>query len=231
MKEKQENTFLNLILNIILPNLILIKGGDYWPESSPIWANVALALSFPLSYGVYDFITRKKYNFFSILGFISVLLTGGFAISDLNPIWFAIKEAAIPLIFGIAVLASMFTKYPLVKVLLFNKSIIEVEKVYQSLTSKGNAEKFGKLLNFCSYLLSFSFLLSAILNFGLARYLVNSPAGTETRTKEIGEMGLYSWPIIMIPMMVISGIALYKLISGITRMSGLTMEEIIKQRK
>ena len=203
-EEKQENSFLNLALNIIIPTLIMMKGRDYWPEGSPIWANLVLGLSFPIGYGIYDFITRRKYNFFSILGFISVLLTGGFALSELEPIWFAVKEAAIPAIFGIVVLGSMFTSYPLIRVFLFNKNIIQVEKVENAMLQLNNKEAFDKLLNFCSYLLAGSFFISAILNYFLSIYIVKSPAGTPERMGEIEKMFPYSIVIISIPMLLIT---------------------------
>lgn len=229
-QEKEENSFLNLTLNIILPTLIMMKGRDYWPEGSPEWANLALGLAFPIGYGIYDFITRRKYNFFSILGFVSVLLTGGFAMSNLEPVWFAVKEAAIPAIFGVVVLGSMFTPYPLVRVFLFNKNVMQVEKVESALLQNNNKEAFDKLLDFCSYLLAGSFFMSAFLNYYLSIYIVKSPAGTPERIEEIEKMFPYSIVVISIPMMLITGFTLYKLISGITKMSGLKLEEIIIQK-
>ena len=38
---------------------------------------LAIAVLFPVAYGTYDFVRRKKWNFLSILGAISALFTGG----------------------------------------------------------------------------------------------------------------------------------------------------------
>ena len=48
----------------------------------------------------------------SAIGIFSTLLTGGMTLLELDPNYIAIKEAAIPAAFGIAVLVSMFTPIP-----------------------------------------------------------------------------------------------------------------------
>ena len=80
---KKENTFLNLGFNLILPILLLNKGKQWFGSYlETYFENVAvgvllLAIAFPVGYFIYDYVKRSKYNLFSILGLISVLLTGG----------------------------------------------------------------------------------------------------------------------------------------------------------
>ena len=112
---KRENTFLNLGFNLILPILLLNKGKSWFGKYlEPYFENAAvgvllIALAFPVGYFVYDYVTRKKYNIFSIIGLLSVLLTGGIGILNIPTEWFAVKEAAIPLILGLAVVISLKT--------------------------------------------------------------------------------------------------------------------------
>lgn len=49
------------------------------------------ALLFPVVYGGMDLIRNKKFNFISALGFISVLLTGGIGLLELDTRWLALK--------------------------------------------------------------------------------------------------------------------------------------------
>ncbi|MEM0897684.1 MAG: hypothetical protein AAGJ79_12460, partial [Verrucomicrobiota bacterium] len=81
-RDKPENPLLNILLNVLLPVVILSYLSN--PDKTlfglpvglgPLWALI-VAISFPVIYGVWFFITRRKTNFFSILGFVSVLLTG-----------------------------------------------------------------------------------------------------------------------------------------------------------
>jgi hypothetical protein len=50
-----------------------------------------------------------------VLGLVSILLTGGIGLLQLDTRWLAVKEAAIPGLIGLAVLMSTRTRYPLVK--------------------------------------------------------------------------------------------------------------------
>jgi hypothetical protein len=231
---KKENTFLNLGFNIVLPFLLLKKGkGWFGDQLEPYFDNVAvgvllIALAFPVGYFVYDYFKRKKYNLFSIIGLVSVLLTGGIGILSIPTQWFAVKEAAIPFILGLAVVISLKTPYPLVRTLLFNPEIMHVDRVHNALREHDAEEEFEKLLSFCTWLLAGSFLLSAVLNFVLARWIVVSPSGTDAFNDEVGTMMIWSWPVIAVPSMAIMIVALYKLLGGIKRMTGLELEEVLQ---
>ena len=108
---RRENPLLMLLFNFGLPILILRKANDWvgdlliqWlevPTESKVVPSLILvfALLFPFSYGAYDLLKRKKWNFFSILGIINILLTGGIGLIPGGTVnMFAIKEAAIPAI-------------------------------------------------------------------------------------------------------------------------------------
>ncbi|MGB2256241.1 MAG: VC0807 family protein, partial [Spongiibacter marinus] len=90
----------NLLFNIVIPTLILTKFSgeeDLGPSLS-----IIIALAFPVSFGAWDYIKTRRTNIFSILGFVSILLTGGISLLELDPQYIAIKEAAIPGLIGLA---------------------------------------------------------------------------------------------------------------------------------
>ena len=102
---KQESLLANLLINIIFPALILAKlSGDDWLGTK--WA-IVVALAFPLLYGLRDFLKTGRANFFSGLGIISILLTGGISLMELDAKYIAIKEAAIPALLGFATIVSL----------------------------------------------------------------------------------------------------------------------------
>jgi hypothetical protein len=234
-RSQQENALLNIGLNFALPVFIMSKGPKAeWLlaiadklDLKPGIAAMILALAFPISYGIYDFVNRRKYNFFSILGFVSVLMTGLMTIFEVPKEWIAWKEAAIPTLLGLAVLASLKTKNPLVRLFIYNDQVMQVEKVNERLQANNNEEGFEKLLRNCTLWLSLSFLISAILNFILAKVFIQSETGTEMFTQEMGKMTFWSYIIIMVPSMAIMVFILYRLIRGIRQMTGLTMEEFL----
>ena len=221
---KRENLLLNLAFNLAIPALVLSK------LSKPEWlgpvAGLVVALAFPLGYGIWDFLQRRQANFISIIGFISVLLTGGLGLLKTDNFWFAVKEAAVPTVIGIAVLVSLKSKRPLVHTFLYNDQVIDVPKVDAALAARGNRPGFERLLVTSSYLLTASFLVSAVLNYALARYLLKSPAGTPEFNAELGQMQLLSWPVIVLPSMAMTLYALWRLLGGVQKLTGLTLEEV-----
>ncbi len=228
-KTSGNGPFYNILFNIAVPALILYKLSSEH-RLGPAWALV-LALCFPVGYGVFDFWAKRKANAISILGFVSILLTGSFGLMKLDGIWFAVKEATIPSLMGIAVVASLKTRYPLVKTLLYNERVIDVEKVGHELKARGTEPNFERLLFGTTWLLAASFALSAVLNFGLAVYILKSPAGTEEFNQELGKMTAMSYPVIVLPCMVVTMIALWRLLSGIKKLTGLDLDTIFKGAK
>jgi hypothetical protein len=221
---KRENLLLTLIFNIVVPTLVLTKLST--PERLGPVAGLVVALMFPLGYGVWDFSRRRQTNFVSVIGFVSVLLTGGLGLMKVDGLWFAVKEAAVPAVIGFAIWASMRSKRPLVRQFLFNDQVIDVPRVEAALAERGNRPAFDRLLDYASYWLIASFLLSAALNFALARWLLKSPAGSPEFNVELGQMNLLSWPVIVVPTMAMTFFALWRLLSGITKLSGLKFEDI-----
>ena len=223
--QQKQNPFVDLIVSIVLPSVVLMKfsGED---NLGPVMGLI-VALAFPLGWGLYELIVHKKRNFVALLGLISVLLTGGIGLMKLDNQWLAIKEAAIPALIGIGVVISTYTKYPLVKTLLFNPKILHVDKINEKLEEKNNKVQFDKQLLSTNYLLAGTFLFSSIMNYILAKWIVVSPSGTEAFNEELGKMTLMSYPMIAIPSMIMMLGVFYYLWKTINKLSGLTLEEVI----
>lgn len=228
---KPENAFLNLLFNIVLPIFILNKGGEWM---TPVQA-LLIALLFPIGYGVYDLLQRRKVNVFSIVGLLNVSLTGGLAVSGLGGFWFAVKEAVFPLIIGVFVAGSALTKKPLIQTLVVNPQAMKWELIEQKLRELGREHDFLALLRKSTWLLAGSFLISAILNFFLAQKiflpidpLLPDPEKATILNQQIAEMTGTSFIVIMIPSMaMLIGIMVY-LFRGMSRATGLTLQEMVR---
>ncbi len=235
LPEKQENILLNLLCNVALPSFILIKFsgpakilGMQSPGLGPVWALLA-ALAFPVGYGAYDLVVRRKWNFFSVVGFISTLLTGGLGLFEVAAVWIAVKEAAVPLIFGVAVLGSQWTATPLVRTLLYSDKIIDTARVAAALAARGTQAAFDRLLAQATWMLAGSFFLSATTNFVLARVVLKSPPDTVEFKAEMGRMLALSWPVNVLPSIVVTLGALWYLLAGIKRLTGLSLDDVFRQ--
>ncbi len=219
---------LDLLLGILIPSVILMKlSGD---NDLGAAGALVVALAFPIGWGLYELIRYRKFNFIALLGLISVLLTGGIGLLQLDPQWLAVKEAAIPGLIGIAVLVSTQTRYPLIKTLLYNPMILNVDRISQKLDEFGSTRVFEARLMNATYLLGGTFFFSAVMNYILASWIVTSPAGSAAFNEELGRMTLLSYPMIAIPSMLMMMAIFYYLWRTIHGMTGLALEEIIQQK-
>lgn len=225
---KAENPWLSLGINIVIPALILMKLSSE-DRLGPVMGLI-VALAFPLTYGILDGVRRRRFNFISALGVVSILLTGGIGLLQLDTKWIAIKEAAVPGVIGLVVVLSMRTRYPIVRSLLYNDKIIDVPTVEAALEHHGNRTNFDHRLDTASWLLACSFFLSAVLNFVLARIIVTSPAGTVAFNEELGRMTALSYPVIALPSMAVMFVALWYLFRSISRLTHLEFEQIFHPR-
>jgi len=216
---------IDLLVSIVIPSFILMKlSGD-----NDLGATNALivALAFPLGWGLFELVKYRKVNFIAILGLVSVLLTGGIGLLELDLKWLAIKEAAIPGIIGLVVLSSTFTRYPLIKTLIYNPVVLNVEKIEQKLKEGDNIAKFEKRLSNATYFLAGTFGFSAVMNYLLAKWVVTSPTGSAAFNEELGQMTLLSYPVIAIPSMLMMMAIFYYLWRTIHGMTGLPLDEIM----
>jgi intracellular septation protein A len=223
--EKQPSLLWNLVFNLVMPALILSKlSGN---EFLGIKMAIVVALAFPIAYGVKDFTRAGKINFFSGLGVVSVSLTGGISLLELDAIYIAIKEASIPAVLGVATVLSLKTSQPLIHTFLLNKSVVNIKKITNALLEKNSRPAFDKLLVNASWILAGSFFLSALLNFILAVVLLTAEPGSVAFNQQLGKMTALSFPVISLPLMVVLTADLFYIFRGIKRLTGMPLEEIL----
>lgn len=219
----------DLVISILIPSVILMKfsGED---DLGPTLALI-IALAFPIGYGTYDLLFKGRRNFMALLGVVSVLLTGGIGLLKIDAQWLAVKEAAIPLCIGIGVLVANKLGYPLVKKLLFNPTIMNVDKIDEELEKRDNRPVFENRLDRANTLLAGTFLFSAVMNFVLAKRIVTSESGTAAFNEELGRMTLLSYPVIAIPSMIMMLAIFWFIWRTVNQLTGLSLEEIMVNDK
>lgn len=219
---------IDLLVSIIIPSIILMKlsGDDNLGATNAL----IVALALPVSWGLFELVQYRKFNFIALLGVVSVLLTGGIGVLQLDTKWLAIKEAAVPGVLGLAVLISTRTRYPLIRTMLYNEKVINVALVNERLEQRGLVDMFNLRLLRATYFLAGTFFFSSAMNYIVAKWIVVSPAGTEAFNEELGQMTLVSYPMIAIPSMIMMMAILFYLWRTIHGLTGLSMEEIMAQQ-
>jgi len=224
---KEENPLISILINVVIPVIILtyLSKDKYL---GPTWGLV-VALILPVAYGTHTLIKQHRADFVSIIGIVSVLLTGIFGILKLPPEWIACKEAAIPLIIGLAIIISLKTPYPLIKKILMSDKIFNVDLLHEKLREKGNEATFEKRLVGLTWGLASSMFLSSALNYGLAKVILKSEPGTEAFAAEIGKMTGLSYIVVMLPSMAVMILVLIALIKTLTHLTDLKMDELLSE--
>lgn len=223
---KRENGFHSLLFNIVIPVIILTQGDRLIKSPAAV---LVLALAFPVIYFIWDYRRRSKPNFISILGFVSILLTGGVGLMQLPRFWFIVKETAIPAIIGLAIVASLFTRYPLIRMLVYSREIFDVDRIQAALRANGKEAAMERLLRRATLLLSVSFFISAVLNFILASHFIRTEPSVDQAqfNAEVGAMTGWSYVVIAVPSTLFMVGILYLVGRGIHRHAGLGFEEAL----
>lgn len=216
---------LNILITLVIPVIILTRFSgedDLGPTRGLI-----LALAFPIAYAGYNIWQERRIGWTPVLGVVSVLLTGGIALLELPPELVAIKEASIPLMFALVILVSAWIGKPLARV--FLNQMLDHEKVQQALAARGTTDEYEERTARATYMLASAFLLSAALNYGLARSVVTSEPGTEAFNSELGRMTALSFPVITIPVMIVLFITVFYILRIVNQLTGLDAEEVVRQ--
>ncbi|MBL8308327.1 MAG: MFS transporter [Rubrivivax sp.] len=226
-REKKPNVLLEIAVTIIVPALIL----TYFSGKDRLGTTGALlfALALPMGWGLWDGIRRRKLNWLAVLGVVSTLLTGGIGLLQLDAWWLAVKEAAVPTLIGLVILGSAWTKSPLIRLMVFNANLFDVDKVSAALRERDAEAAFEQKLRIGTVMLAGTFFFSAVANFILTRMVVSSPAGTEAFNHELGRLTALSYPIIAVPSMLMMMALMYWLARGAKALTGLDLADMLQE--
>lgn len=219
------NPWLEIAVTILAPSIVLMQASGE-RALGPTGA-LLLALAFPLGWGLNNLRHRRSFGPLAGIGLVSTLLTGGMGLLKLDGSWFAVKEAAVPAMFGVAVALSSFMQRPLIHALLLQPSLFDVDRLQAALAERSATQAFQARMRQATLALSAVFAVSSALNYGLARWLVTSPAGTEAFNNELGRFTLVSWPAITLPVMAMSMALLWWIGRRTQELAGLHLHELL----
>ncbi len=252
---KDEHPLANILINVIVPVLILSlfskdpvlqamlgKAVRPW-HLGPVKA-IILALALPIGYGIWYFVKTRKPNFFSGIGLLSVVLTGGLTLYLWNPdgtvkanagLFFGLKEALIPLMLGIAILFSQRTANPLIRVFLYNASIFDIPKIEGRIAELAAESAYTQLLLGATRLFATSFFLSSLMNLGLAQWFfrgfdAQAVDALEVYNGIIAKITGWGFAVIGLPILIFLFFTLMRLLAGLRRLTGLKDDELMLPR-
>lgn len=264
-KTHQEHPLANILINVLIPVVILsflskdpaiqtmlnkpLTVHTWFGDIPKFWyigpvKALVVALLLPLGYGIRIYAKTRRINFFSGLGLFSVLLTGGLTLYLWNKdgtvkehagLLFGLKEGAIPLALGIAVLLSQGSATPLLNVFLYNDSLFDIPKIEDRIAGNHAESGYRGLIRHATILFATSFFISSVLNVGLALYFFrgfdrSAPDALETYNGIIGKLTGWGFAVIGIPLLVFLFFTLRRILKGLRELTGLKDEELLLPR-
>ena len=224
--KESENPLPGLLFGVLLPSIVLLKlsGSNQLGAMGAFW----LAISFPLLLSFYELRKSGKISWIPALGGLQVLATGTIGLLQADPLWIAVKEAILPLALGIAVWISSNGKQPILHKVFLNEDLIDVKALKLKLEELGLNNALESAVSRAHKIISFAFFLSAILNFALARYLVQSPVGSEAFNQELGKMTALSFPVIAVPSMLVMVWSYVSFLRELAKLLNVPMKDLIR---
>ncbi len=215
---------LKLAVTLVIPYVILTRLGgvtDLDPR-----AVLLIALAFPVGWMLAALSRRADVGITPVVGLVGILLTAAIGTLANDPRWLAVKEASVPLVFGLAILVSSRTSRPLVELLI--DKVVDRDAVRAALASHNADDRWQRLMTRATLAWAGALLVSAALNFALARIVVTSPAGTDAFNTELARMTALGLPVITVPMMVMMSATVWYIVHGVTGITGLSARQIAR---
>jgi hypothetical protein len=148
---------------------------------------------------------------------------------------FGVKEALIPLVLGIAVLASQRSATPLIRVFLYNDTIFDIPKIENRVAEKSVQSEYADVLRGATRLFAASFFLSSAMNLILAQWFFRGFNASAINALEefnsiIGKVMGWGFAVIGVPILIFLYFTLRRLLNGLGKLTGLEEEELMLPR-
>lgn len=215
------------LFTIVIPIAILLTLSD--ADRLGAIPALLLSLALPLGYGLWELARSSRVDVTAAISIVSLLFTGLIGLLELPPEWFALKEAAIPLLFSVLIAGSAGARYPLVR-LLFDQ-VVERETATRAIASRGTEGAYGRLIARTSWLWAGTMALSGIMRYVLATVVVTSTPGSAAFNRELGTMSALRLPTVTLVTLVLMIATTTYLVRGTSRLTGLTPSQFFRGGK
>lgn len=212
------------LLNIFLPIAILLTLSD--PDRLGALPALLLAVGIPAAYGIWELLRSRTVNASSILGIVSVFMTGVIAVFELDTDLFAIKEAAIPVGFAAVLLVTNRMRFPVVK-LLFDM-VQRRDVVEKAVRDQGEEAAYRAHIERSGTIWAGIMLLSGVLKFILSSVIMTADAGTKAFNTQLATYELVQIPTTMLLTMVLILSLIFFIAKGTGMIIGLPPSQVLR---
>ncbi len=220
------NSLAELALTIVLPSIVL--GHLSAPSRLGPAGALAVSLLFPVAFAAWCWWKRSGWNLVTVIGFVSVLLSGGLGLLELDASWFALKESVMPLALGAAFPLSHRFGKPLINALLMQPHLINLPAVKAALGTPEKTAAYQNALQRGSWGIGLAIMGSSAGTFLLALHLLRGKApGSEAFVRGIGTLNWASALVIGVPLCAVMLLVFLWLIRRVQSITGLERADLM----
>ena len=147
------------------------------------------------------------------------------------PLWFALKEAAIPFVFGVTIFVSHWTKTPLIRVFLYNPDFFDIPSIEKRIKEKSAESDYKKLIFSGTLLLAGSFFISMVMNYFLALHFLTENTGSQEDFNDgVAKLTGWGFAVIGLPMLIILMVIMWRFVSSLKKITGMQNDQILLAR-
>jgi len=222
MTAETRESLLELGMNIVAPTVVLLflSGEEYLgPE-----LGLGIGLSFPILHAVRSLWMSGSVSPISVIAVVSVLLTGGIGLLELEARWFVLKEGLVSVAFAFLTVASLWSPWPAVEIMWW--MVFDEEKVRAALDERGEAAAYQDDLTRATWRFGAVMLLAALATWALAWFLVTADAGSVAFNEQLGRYTFASFAVITFPSMGAMYFVLNTLMDATEDRTGLAMQDL-----
>jgi len=187
---------------------------------------LVVALLAPLVWAVVSAVRERRVSALAVIAAVSVLLTGGVGLFELDVRWFALKEALVPAGMGLVVIVTAHTRFAAIAVLL--DRVLDPERTTAALHAAGGAVEFSRVSTRGTRLLGGVMLISAAATYALARVMVRSASGSEGFGTELGRYTIASLVAVGLPIALAMAWVLRGVILALEDASGTAIDALLR---
>lgn len=214
--------WVELIAAVVWPTVMLTFGGRYLSPPAVLVAG----LTPPVVLAAAGVVREGRPSVLSVIALVSVLVTGGIGLLQLDARWFALKEMLVPTVIGALLIASARTPYAVMGAVF--GQLFDPDRLATALAATGQRDRYDRAIARGTANMGAITAGSGPVSAAFALWMIHSPSGTEAFTAELGAYTGWSFVLVNLPVLALTVWALRGALIEVEAATGRSLEDLTR---